>query len=97
MQSTALPSLGALTDEERCSLREAQHLASLPGTSSSCTKLTAISATPRTVAIALPMYCWTLWSNRLDGPTRPCGPIRSMVLTTGDAGTAERPIRLARP
>jgi hypothetical protein len=30
MQSTALTPLGALTDDERCSLREGQHLASLP-------------------------------------------------------------------
>jgi hypothetical protein len=30
MQSTALAPLGALTGDERCSLCEAQHLASLP-------------------------------------------------------------------
>src|SRR5438874_11729071 len=30
MQSTALTPLGALPDDERCSLREAQHLPSLP-------------------------------------------------------------------
>jgi hypothetical protein len=44
MQSTALTPLGALTVDERCSLREAQHLSSVPA---------ALVAVPETRAVGL--------------------------------------------